>query len=647
MPQISDETQTLAAEAERRGLLSPGLRQAFQQQRKQVPGTAPEQRVVAPPSPAQATEPLAARVAPGVKPAAVTAGALTGAEIGSPLGPLGVLGGGVLGAGAVAAGWDNIRNALISAGILKGDPQKADEVAKDAVGQMTMEAAGGGAFPVAGRLAKIAKARLGGVDEAASRAADIAKQLGINLGIVDVGKSPLPKGYEMVAGRFPYVGSPFRKAMQRKAGEVEQAAKGLISDIGDVQPVAEMGEQLTGAAKKSFAEFKAARDSRYNSWRDMADNLDAQIPTANLQKSAADYVTAYDAERAVYGKTQQATLDPSKEPPFIERARKIATIQPTLSPKQYEAVLRDFDTDLARSQNEGFQFKNVDQVRRAAKADFDNIQIPGATGGLVPAPALAQTRRAIDEWFHGALAKFETPTAKVFGRVDKKMFDVGFEEAGTRNADEMLTLAFSKKSPQAMKDLRALVGEKAFRNAVATKLHDVYDGAMQDMIIGGKMTKVPNIAKFRETLGLGKPKSPEYATLVEGLKQSGTGVTVKQLEDFADAAEAAIGRGSPEASTFLARRAVMGGAGAIETALPLGAALHYMSIWPLALIAAARKGSSFFADPRKLEEVTALVNPRTPEQYKEQIAKRVLRGLGVGGTLSAVEAKAQAGGQGR
>lgn len=571
------------------------------------------------------------RAASGIKPALETAGALTVGAMAAPGGPAAMAGGATLGAMGGSHIYDIARNALISAGVLSGEPKAVTEQMERAAGAGESEALGTLGVPALARAWVLGKSKVLGVTEDAARLADDARERGINLGVSDVSEAGLPRGYEKVVGVFPIAGSPIRKAAERRVQEVAAAQDRLVSGIGDVHSLTDVGEELTAGAKRQFDLFRQARDKKYGEYRRLAAESSATIPTYNIQEAAQKFVSGFDNQRSAYvgradgGQFSKEELEAFKEPVFIEQARRMQTLQPKLTVDQYEGLMNDFDAALFQSRKDGFNFKNIDTLRRAAKEDFSNISDP----------RVKTAKELADQWFQANIAKFETPTAKKFGRVDKNMFDVGFEQSGSLNADEVFSAAFNTKSPKAMRDLRSLVGEAPMRNAVASYIENAYDSAIVKTAVGGKEVPVIDPEKFRSAIGLARANSSQWKTLDAALKESGSEIRAADLDRFVKAVEAAVGRNTPNPATFVARRAVMGGAGAVESALPLGASFMMGSPWPLAAFWMARQGSKKLTDPKHLQDITDLIHPATGERYKEAIAGRLMKGIALEGGLDA------------
>jgi len=114
-----------------------------------------------------------------------------------------------------------------------------------------------------------------------------------------------------------------------------------------------------------------------------------------------------------------------------------------------------------------------------------------------------------------------------------------------------------------MRDLRELVGKDTFNQGL--RLH--FDNAM-DAALKANPEAPFKADAYRQYLGLESTKSPQYGALREALR--GTGIDINDVRRFADITERALATGVPDVSTFVARRAMLGGMGsAVRSGLPL------------------------------------------------------------------------------
>jgi hypothetical protein len=150
--------------------------------------------------------------------------------------------------------------------------------------------------------------------------------------------------------------------------------------------------------------------------------------------------------------------------------------------------------------------------------------------------------------------------------VEKNVFKVGFEEPGSLNTDELLRVVWNKRSPAAMKDLRQLLlerprgdsqkGRQVWREAVSSRIDEIFEAARTPSKVM-EDADVLSWNKIRKDLGITNKRSNEYKAFVEMLR--GTGVRPREFEKLMDISEKVFQEGIPDVSTFVRRRAILGG----------------------------------------------------------------------------------------
>jgi len=578
-----------------------------------------------PPTDGQPSAPAPAKFLGGTKenwmdqipPALTGLGGVGGAAVGAASG-LGVasipgaIAGGAMGAGGGQYLGDVILNALKSAGIYQGGQQKpTEQMVEGAVKTGALDAGLSMGMPVVGRAFQGAKSAILGVGQQGLDAYRAAGEHGINLGLSDVAQRALPRLYEKVIGSFPLMGGPIRRAYDRKIGEVDRATGNVVESIGEAKGISESGREMTDAVKAEFDRFKAATGERYNAARQAASA--ASMKTDNLKRVAGEIVGEWDAQ-AVGGVQRQ-------EPPVVAAARQYAAAPDTISFQQYEGMADELDRLIDLARRDGYRFGQGLGVMDALKADRATLSDPAA-------------RQALDEadaFFAEGRKKFDTVTGQQFGKVDRNIFRPGFDRPGSINADEVFTRAFDTRSPQAMKELRSLVGEDAFNNALASHIERKLSSAATEQVVRGDPRQVLSAQKAGEALGFANPKSPEFSALAAAFNVAGKPDGVRALKQFLDAVSSATERGAPNVSQFLARRGVMGGVGALESAMPFAATALAAegggiksALGTLLGFVAANRLSNRLSDPKFLREMAIIVDPKNPDELREAVLKRIL-----------------------
>ena len=172
-----------------------------------------------------------------------------------------------------------------------------------------------------------------------------------------------------------------------------------------------------------------------------------------------------------------------------------------------------------------------------------------------------------------------------------------------------------------MVDLRKLVGEVPFRNAVREHLDGAMKAATKKTPEGSLVPTLFSGADFEKRVGLNTPEGKE--SLTEMLR--GSPVSVDDIKKFVDVAKNATSITVRDPSKFIARRLTLAG-------LTFGAAAGgafvgggQISIPAAAIVTlAARRGARLLMDPASLREMTGLMRPNADEAFKKAAISRIV-----------------------
>ena len=217
---------------------------------------------------------------------------------------------------------------------------------------------------------------------------------------------------------------------------------------------------------------------------------------------------------------------------------------------------------------------------------------------------------------------FEEPTANIFKKVDKNIFGTGFKVPGSLNADELAEALLKRKaSPTFLKDLRTLVGEKQYNRFVRSKLQKAYSSSLVPS--KSKTGLMFDPYKFEQSLGMDTAAGRDL--LEEMLK--GSKVTLDQLDSFFNVAKNHAGLKIPDVSSFVARRATLGGTKSIIGGVVMGAGITKNPLIAVPLIYMARKTSGFLANPKALNDVVKVFDPNSTASQMKVAALKLMDAL--------------------
>lgn len=415
--------------------------------------------------------------------------------------------------------------------------------------------------------------------EALRTATDAATRFGVEMLPVQVGNGRLARGFVAVMGRFPWVGSSIQTAGRRAERQMAQAIDGLPERIAPTSSsVGDLSLKIFQDGRNLFKAFQKDIGARYDQVWQRAEEMGVRVsPEATLAK-AQDIVARIAAETPTSGvpaATKQLVLDyvqneilPLLQAPSARPVAQDVLATPpgvtvlaverggptTQTLRQMDGLVESIDDFIARLEpgQKKFAMSLMQQLRQAAQMDvFTNYKGEGAE-------EVINAMRTLDQEFSTTMATiFETATAKSFGRVRRQGLTGSVMDETTRIPIDQLARAVVRlDSPQAMDELHRLVTPETFNDLTANVLRQSVDLSMRATGEGGQAF---NSTAFSKHLGLDKPTGDRFKSVKLMLERSGSVLTMGDLKTLAKAGEMIGSFEIPNVSTFIARRAVMGG----------------------------------------------------------------------------------------
>ena len=489
-----------------------------------------------------------------------------------------------------------------------------------------------------------------------------AKDINFPLSLSDSG-NVISKGYGRVIGIFPYVGGPTKTAFSKKADFLTKTANDTLNTFGPNVTLSKLGIDMTKASRSTFDEFRRVSSFFYDDFYKAVDNISNTpvISTQNYKKSLEKYVKLVDS-----GKIKGVT-DPRKDTIYKYAKSTSKRIPQYINATQYQAlkegikyyanlakkdgvnikVLTGFksslETDLRLLTKESYQDNLLKKVypltnskRKqldpkllsdiATKLKFaDKVYATGLQNSMIKEIAEKEGKKKIKDLVPvPGIRTFDSPTADSFKRVDKNIFGAGFETPGSLNADELAEALLRRKAgPKFFKDLKSIVGQKQFDRFVRNKLQKAYDSSLvpsADKQIGGLMF---DPYKFEKNLGLNTEAGRDL--LEEMLK--GSKVTIDKLDSFFNIAKNHAGLKVPDVSSFVARRAALGGTRSLFGGVVMTAGVTTNPVLGIPLIFMARGTSGFLANPKQLDDVMRVLDPNSTAAQIKTTSLKLLDAL--------------------
>ncbi len=620
--QLTSEQRAILEEFERRAAANPALRDALRQAQPQ------REAVEQPVAEAEDTGLSPARVAQTGRTGATMVGGMGGAAIGAPLGPVGAVVGGGLGAMIGSLSARQAEKGARAAGFATEEqlpPRTSRENIQETLRVGGEEALLGGAaagLPVLFNWGRRAAARGFGATQEGIDLAKRAESMGIQLDALDVASDKsLMKGLiGRVLGRFPFLGPGPIKAAERKIPQIKAFRDRTLYRWGPVMNQVDVGVNMNDSAKLQFKLFRNEANAMYNSALNAARSVGATVDVSNVKMAAQNVIDALTkkAARTVEGATpREATTLRADLLDFMEDT---VNLQRNATVDQLDDWLGRLDGWMTRARNEGLSLTLLSNLKGVAeKSVLENISHP----------EIGRQFKAADRFFADAMnTVFKTPTAQRFNRVTKARFRVGLETPGTLNPDEVFRVAWNAKSASAMSDLRTLVGQDSFRMGLGAHLDQAFNRAFTET-----QGATFSVEAYRKFLGLDHVKSAEYKAMQEALR--GTGLTMGKLKDFGDILQKVNASMPEDVNAMIARRAVLGGwQSMVRTFVPMGvAAGGGATAGPLGSISAVgglmliRGISRLSTNPKLLKQMDVALDQDVPKLQRRMALLRVAVGL--------------------
>jgi len=476
-------------------------------------------------------------LAEGAKPAMIGTGGVLGGALGAVGGPPGAAVGAGLGAAAGSLLFDTIEEALQAANpertpfpgyepTLAGRIQGAGTEAALEVGTASL---GPLLFPVKRFLTPALGKVFGVRGEPAKLARNLALSQGIELGAVDIGNAGA-KGFAKVVGIFPFTGTPFRVARDVKEAQLASRINNMLDDLAPTATLSgEVGVDLMKAAQGADEAFKRQAAVLYDKFRAAAEGAGAVIPTGDLRAQALKFAEDYRLGQITLDTPEPQVLTGGLPEGFDKFIEDMTSLPQNLTFAQFQRLkqqLKGFANQMGGA--DGFTIKRVAQLKQAMESDLNGIADP----------TVRDLKNQADQFFSNGILVFQTPTAGKFGRVDRNLFKAGPEKLGSINPDELLKPLFNADSSIALRDLRSLVGDDAFRRATRAHFDDVLARSYKTEVRAGKNVEVFDPDAFAANLGLVRGFKDRTAAVEEMLR--GTGVKMEDEVSLTGAKSEAI-----------------------------------------------------------------------------------------------------------
>jgi hypothetical protein len=370
-----------------------------------------------------------------------------------------------------------------------------------------------------------------------------ASDIGVEIGAANMPGTRAATAVK-VLGRMPIVGGSAQNAARLQAKQLLAGQNDLFGQVAAPKAMTEVSQEAADAGLAKFNEF--------------ATKIQRQAEHALRVGEAAGEIIPYNAV-----KTQaQATLDKLNLLPggaktfldvksinFLESMAKLPDNVSTPAIKTIDATLENMIRKTMNSTN--IATPELAQLRILNDRALDGVDHPAAK-------LMAKANQDLQT----GLTTYANDVAKTVGKLERNVYGIGRIQPGTKTPEEMVDTVTKLRSTREVQQMRDIVGDDSIKQIARTKL----DMAWNNAVVSKEDQPFKWSAdKFAAELGLNDPGGKQYAVTQELLR--GTGVQMDKLKDLAGVAESVASAPVADVSTFMARAAMLRGAGGITEAL--------------------------------------------------------------------------------
>ncbi len=513
-------------------------------------------------------------------------------------------------------------------------------------GELVIDAAFGTGFVVLRKLGVITGRffTTGGVltekgREALGLANDASGKFGIQMMPVQIRGRTISTGFLTILGNFPFTTNVVKARAKLVDAQAEKALRELGPRIGPLARFSELSPEILLKATKFFKAVGRKFDIRYTRIYERAREIGVMVTPSGTTQHTRKILETIDAANQTFATgAQKATGDAGAvtgrfvkflrenfiplETTTLIKGEKVNLTILQESGEPFVKLLPDIPPNIARQNLEQMngliskidefmstldKTSNQDQFVRSMatqlKLAIMNDIMTNVTGkNLGDAQDIVRALKKANEDYSLTMSSvFETATANRIGAVKKGgLKGRGVLTDATRQpVDTLAKTIIQLDSPQAVGDLRTLVGAKTFKRIVAQVMNDAVEKAMKTAEGSGGALKQFNTQAFIDALGIKKGFGNRRAAITEMLNIADSPFKMKDLDTLVKILEKIEGVPIPDVATFVARRAILSGwKGALGSFMGSAGAVTALTGNFTTLLAAATifiGGSKFFS----------------------------------------------------
>jgi len=469
------------------------------------------------------------------------------------------------------------------------------------------------AIPSSDKGVGLVEKGLGITDDAVQKAKILGKEK-IELSLGQASSNPLMQGAYNLTSRMPLVGNPGRKQLEQVFSQVNAALDRRISPSAKLKPltesersdlIKEVGLENFNTWRKSYTKIYQKADSlnkakgNFFGIENLAKTADRVYPKSKFTDAPADILDVLDELRLYksdFNVSKKGLASPVSKNLSFNDVKALDTKLTDLS-KKY---------DPAKSQTpNNYAFRTANALLDTMKKQLRN-----------PSDQAGRLYSAGDKMFKQFMQKVENKTGKEFQKaLGRGSLRPGIGRPPTARIEDLYSRTFGQnKSPEAVKELRTLIGDDNVNKLAGNYLDDLFKKYIK--LDGGDFNKL-----FDE-LGLSNPGSLKYEATEELLKTY-KNTSVKDLSNFLGALKQ-FPEVLPDVNTFIMRSGALRAASNIGPGVIVGATGAGSGIAGLGLLYSVNKFLSIPFNKQLVKDATLSNKSKAKElinRFKEFLPK--------------------------
>lgn len=470
-------------------------------------------------------------------------GAAAGGMAGAPFGPGGVMAG--TGAGSALGSYlANVYDSLHQSGEKPALLESYMRPLQDGLTDATITGGGQVVLPMVTGGVKTLLSKLLRLPPNSKELLKEASDIGVDIGVANVAQSGPGRGVVNTLGRVPIVGGSAQNAARNQARQLTAAANDLFGEVAQPRVASEVSREAYETGLARFTDFALKTQKRFEHASRVGDEAGPIVPSGKIAAaatSALEGLKKMDGGISVWlGSAEQKFLKSlaAREGPMT--TNDVKNIDFFL-----ENVMRKADSKT------NVTHPLLGEIRAAASKAMGSVDHPAA-----------KLMAAADAEFIKGMKTFGTETAKTVGKIERNVYATGQVLPGKKTPEEMLETVQSLNTTDKIRNMRDIAGDDIVKQAARVRLDQAWNRARVSE--EGQPFKW-SADKFNKDLGIDNPNGPKYEAMKEMLK--GTGVNIDDIAKLSRVAETVANAPIADVSTFMARAAMLRGAGGFTEAL--------------------------------------------------------------------------------